>query len=157
MKAPLDTLPYRSLKQILASKATGVLSVAPDASVLSAIEMMATRHVGFLVVLENGRLAGVLSERDYARKVALAGRSSKDTLVREIMVREVVSAKPDDTVPQCMTVMDQRGFRHLPVVEHGQVIGVLSIRDLLKEVIVHHERIIAELDRDRLTILNAYA
>lgn len=157
MKAPLDTLPYRSLKQILASKATGVLSVAPDASVLSAIEMMATRHVGFLVVLENGRLAGVLSERDYARKVALAGRSSKDTLVREIMVREVVSAKPDDTVPQCMTVMDQRGFRHLPVVEHGQVIGVLSIRDLLKEVIVHHERVIAELDRDRLTILNAYA
>jgi CBS domain-containing protein len=147
-------LPYKTLKQILAAKPFAVLSVAPDTTVFSALKIMAAKNLGFLVVLEREKLVGVVSERDYARKVVLEGKASADTPVREIMTEKVVSVTVDQTVPQCMALMDKGGFRHLPVVEGNKVIGVLSIRDLLKEVVSHHERLIRDLERERLEIMN---
>jgi CBS domain-containing protein len=99
-------------------------------------------------------LAGVLSERDYARKVIVEDRSSKDTLVREIMTKDVVTVTLDHTVPQCMAMMNAGGFRHLPVVATGKTLGVLSIRDLLKEVVAHHERLIRDMELAKLTMLS---
>jgi CBS domain-containing protein len=147
-------LPYRTLKQILAAKSAAVVSTTPEATVLSALQTMADKNVGFLVVLERGKLIGVVSERDYARKVVLEGKASKDTPVRAIMTEKVVSVTVDQTVPQCMALMDKGGFRHLPVLEGDKVIGVLSSRDLLKEVVSHHEHLIRDLERDRLEILH---
>ena len=106
------------------------------------------------VELDGKRLAGVVSERDYARKVALRDRSSRDTLVRDIMTTDVVTVTPKHTVPQCIALMSARGIRHLPIVDGGQVVGVLSARDLLKAVVEHHERCIRELELDRMTMLN---
>jgi CBS domain-containing protein len=147
-------LPYKTLKQILAAKPFAALSVAPETTVLSALKTMAAKGVGFLVVLEREKLVVVVSERDYARKVVLEGKASADTSVREIMTEKVVSVTVDQTVPQCMALMDKGGFRHLPVVEGNKVIGVLSIRDLLKEVVSHHEHLIRDLERERLEIMN---
>ena len=130
-----------------------VADLAPTDSVLTALQAMAAHGIGFLVVLEGTRLAGVVSERDYARKVILQDRSSRDTHVRDIMTSDVVTVTPTHTIPQCMALMSAHGFRHLPVVEAGAVIGVLSIRDLLKAVIEHHERLIRDLETERMTIL----
>jgi CBS domain-containing protein len=105
-------------------------------------------------VLDGARLVGVMSERDYARKVILRDKSSKDTTVADIMTSSVVTVTPEHTVPQCMALMDKHGFRHLPVVENGGVIGVLSIRDLLKATVAHHERLIRELETELVTTLN---
>lgn len=147
-------LPYRTLKQILAAKSSAVVSASPDTTVFSALKTMAAKNLGFLVVLDREKLVGVVSERDYARKVVLEGKASANTPVREIMTEKVVSVTVDQTVPQCMALMDKGGFRHLPVVEGNKVIGVLSSRDLLKEVVSHHEHLIRDLERDRLEILH---
>jgi CBS domain-containing protein len=147
-------LPYRTLKQILAAKSSEVISASPDTTVFSALKMMAAKNVGFLVVLEREKLVGVVSERDYARKVVLEGKASANTPVRDIMTEKVVSVTVDQTVPQCMALMDKGGFRHLPILEGNKVIGVLSSRDLLKEVVSHHEHLIRDLERDRLEILH---
>jgi CBS domain-containing protein len=154
IKTPEQLLAYRPLKELLAAKPKVVHATKPADSVFSALEVMATHGIGFLVVLEGTRLVGVLSERDYARKVALQDRSSKDTAVSEIMTRNVVTVTADQTIPQCMALMNSHGFRHLPVMESDAVIGVLSIRDLLKATIDHHERLIRELETERMTILN---
>jgi len=153
-KTPEQLLPYKPLKEILAAKSPGAYSVGPATTIYSSLQLMAEKGVGFLVVLEGEKLVGVFSERDYARKVVLASKASKDTPVREIMTQPVVYVTPNHTVPQCMTLMDQKGFRHLPVVEGNRVIGVLSIRDLLKEVVAHHERLIRDMELERITLLN---
>lgn len=140
-------VPMQTVNQLLRVKGSQVYSVGPSDSVLRAIEIMATRHVGALLVMHQGALVGIISERDYARKVILKDRSSRDTLVSEIMTAPAVTASPTDTVHQCMEVMTQRRFRHLPVVEAGRVIGMLSIGDLVKAVIEEQSAQIEQLER----------
>jgi CBS domain-containing protein len=151
--SPELTLRYKTLREILAGKAPGAYSVAPDASVLSALQVMAEKDVGALVVLDGRRLVGVFSERDYARKIVLSGKASKDTAVREVMSDEVQSVTPDQTVPRCIELMTDKRIRHLPVVEGGEVIGMLSIGDLLKEMLGHHEQLLRQMAIERTVML----
>lgn len=134
-----------SVGTLLDRKGHRVFSIAPDASVYSAIEEMAERGIGALVVLENGQLAGILSERDYTRKVILAGRSSRETAVGEIMSTDMVTVTPTDGVGRCLRIMTEHRVRHLPVVVGGDVVGVLSIGDLVKQVIAEQEDTIDHL------------
>jgi CBS domain-containing protein len=140
---------------LLRQKGNEFFWVAPTDSVLKAIELMATHHVGALLVMNpgsspespQGSLVGIISERDYARKVILKKRSSQDTLVSEIMTSPAITVAPTDTVRHCMEVMTQRRFRHLPVVETGRVVGILSIGDLVKAVIEEQTAQIEQLER----------
>lgn len=125
----------RSVQHLIEAKGSEVISIAPDAPVIEAIRLMAERHVGALVVMEGERLAGICSERDYARKIVLQGRSSADTPVSAIMTGEVVTVRLLDTVEHCMQIVTERRVRHLPVVEGGRVVGLVSIGDLVKAVI----------------------
>lgn len=133
------------LSQLLQSKGNDVWSIAPDASVLDAIRLMAEHHIGALLVMEGRQLAGIISERDYARKVVLKGRSSTSTTVREIMSSPVVTAEPGQTVDDAMRLMTGRRIRHLPVVRNGAVVGVVSIGDLVKSVIEDQRHTIEDL------------
>ncbi|MDF1522382.1 MAG: CBS domain-containing protein [Trueperaceae bacterium] len=127
----------KRVEQLLSSKASSgsVWSVAPDDTVYRALEVMAERNVGALVVLEDGRLAGMLSERDYARKVILKGLASRDARVRDVMTRDVVTVSPEHTVADCMQRMTDGRFRHLPVLAGDRVVGVVSIGDLVATII----------------------
>jgi CBS domain-containing protein len=136
----------KTVEQILATKTQRLLSVAPDATVYDALKAMAEHEVGALVVLEGERLAGIFSERDYARKVILFGKASKETLVREIMTDKVLCVRPDQTVDQCMALMTDKRVRHLPVLDHKKVIGVISIGDVVKEVISEQRFMIEQLE-----------
>ena len=120
---------------ILAQKGSTVWSIAPAAMVFDAIAMMADKNIGALPVVENDRLIGIVSERDYSRKVILKGKSSKETRVEEIMTRDLVTVEPSDTVVDCMRVMTEKRVRHLPVMEGAKMVGVLSIGDLVKWLI----------------------
>jgi CBS domain-containing protein len=137
----------QTVSQLLRVKGSEVFSVAPQDSVLHAIEVMATRHVGALLVMSQGSLIGIISERDYARKVILKNRSSHDTPVSDIMTSPAVSVTPEDTVHNCMQIMTERRFRHLPVVKGGRVVGMLSIGDLVKAVIQDQTEQIEQLER----------
>lgn len=147
--------PTRTAHQLLARK-TGarVHGVAPDVPVLAALQVLADNDIGAVVVLEQDRLVGILSERDYARRVELRGRTAATTPVRDIMTSEVIHVTPEHTADQCMALMHEKRIRHLPVVEGGRVVGVLSSRDVLEEVIDEEARLIRELERERLYILN---
>jgi CBS domain-containing protein len=136
-----------TVAQLLEVKGNQIFCVAPKDSVLQAIEIMATRHVGALLVMEQGALIGIISERDYARKVILKKRSSHDTPVGDIMTAQPVTVAPEDTVHRCMQVMTEGRFRHLPVVRSGQVVGMLSIGDLVKAVMDEQSRQIEQLQR----------
>jgi CBS domain-containing protein len=136
-----------TVKHLLEGKGRQLFSVAPGDSVLRAIEVMAERHVGALLVLDRGDLAGIISERDYARKVILKGRSSADTKVAEIMTADVVTVAPRDSVHRCMSLMTEKRIRHLPVLDDGRVVGVLSIGDLVKAVIDEQQHKIEDLER----------
>jgi CBS domain-containing protein len=136
-----------TVSQLLKVKGSEVFSVTPQDSVLHAIEVMATRHVGALLVMNQGSLVGIISERDYARKVILKNRSSHDTPVGDIMTSPAVSVTPEDTVHHCMERMTEGRFRHLPVVKNGRVVGILSIGDLVKAVIQEQSEHIEQLER----------
>ena len=137
----------QTVSQLLQIKGSQIFSVGPTDSVLRAIEIMATRHVGALLVMHEGTLLGIISERDYARKVILKNRSSHDTPVSDIMSSPAVSVTPDDTVHHCMQLMTDGRFRHLPVVKSGRVVGMLSIGDLVKAVIQEQTQHIEQLER----------
>jgi CBS domain-containing protein len=137
----------QTVNQMLRLKGGQIYSVAPTDSVLHAIEIMATRHVGALLVMNQGNLLGIISERDYARKVILKNRSSHDTPVGDIMTPSPTTVSPDDTVHHCMELMTEGRFRHLPVVSSGAVVGMLSIGDLVKAVIAEQNHKIEELER----------
>ena len=124
-----------TVRQLLDRKEREIFSVTPQAPVLEAIRAMAAHHVGALLVMQGETLEGIVSERDYARKVILMGRSSADTPVRDIMSTPVLTVTPEDTVQTCMKLMTDRRVRHLPVVDAGRVLGVVSIGDLVKAVI----------------------
>ena len=134
------------LRQLLDSKGNAVHAVAPGASVIDAIRAMADNHVGALLVMEGQQLVGIVSERDYARKVILSGRSSNTTAVREIMSSPVLTLTPDSTVDDAMRLMTERRIRHLPVAASGRVLGVVSIGDLVKSVIEDQRHTIDDLN-----------
>ena len=136
----------KTLKQLLGAKGSQVFSIRPDAKVIEALQMMAQKDVGALVVTDGDELVGILSERDYARKVILQGRSSNDVPVREIMTSGVITVDPSVTVEECMALVTRKRIRHLPVCEHGALIGVVSIGDLVKEVIAEQEQTIKQLE-----------
>ncbi|MBS0227897.1 MAG: CBS domain-containing protein [Proteobacteria bacterium] len=137
----------RTVRQLLEGKSADVFSISPDAAVIDAIRMMAERRVGALLVMEGARLAGIISERDYARKVVLQGRSSKDTPVRDIMTSQVVTVTPSDSTDRCMELVTNSRIRHLPVLDGDQVVGVLSIGDLVKAVMEMQRQDIDQLQR----------
>lgn len=136
----------KTVTQLLEAKGGTVHTVGPDARVIDALKLMAEKDVGALVVTEGARIAGIISERDYARKVILHGKSSHDIPVREIMTPRVVTVQPRHTVEECMALMTEKRIRHLPVTEGERLIGVLSIGDLVKEVIAEQEATIRQLE-----------
>lgn len=135
-----------SVRDLLDVKGTAVYSVGPDDPVLDAIKSMAQRRVGALLVMKGGELVGIISERDYARKVILLGRSSNDTPVSQIMSTPVHTVTSKRSVEDCMRLMTQHRVRHLPVVENGRVVGVISIGDLVKAVIEDQRQTIEQLE-----------
>lgn len=137
----------RTVRQLLEAKAPEVYSIGPDAPVLDAVRLMAEKHIGALLVMQEQNLVGILSERDYARKVILRGRSSRDTPVRDIMTADVVTVGPNETSDHCMQVVTERRVRHLPVIESGRVVGVVSIGDLVKAVIEDQQLELDQLQR----------
>jgi CBS domain-containing protein len=136
-----------SVSAILAHKGSAVWSIAPNATVFDAIQLMADKNVGALPVVENGRLAGMISERDYTRKVILKGKSSKETPVRDIMTQELVTVDASDSVTECMRVMTEKRIRHLPVMEGSKMIGLISIGDLVRRIISAQTATIDNLEK----------
>ena len=137
----------KTVQQVLARKAQRLLSIAPDATVFDALTLMAEHDIGSLIVLDGERLTGIFSERDYARQVALLGKSSKETRVRDIMTHKVLCVRPEQSVSECMALMTQKRVRHLPVLEHKKVIGMISIGDVVKEVITEQQLMIEQLEQ----------
>ncbi|WP_313951685.1 CBS domain-containing protein [Accumulibacter sp.] len=136
----------KTLRQILESKSGLLATVSPDDSVLKALQVMAEHNVGAVLVIDQEQLLGIFSERDYARKMILRGKSSKDTRVRDIMSGKVLYVTPKQTVDECMAIMTERHFRHLPVLDDDQkVIGIVSIGDVVKEMICEQQFIIEQL------------
>ena len=138
----------RLVRGILERKGSDVFAVRPDSTVFEALEVMAAHNVGAVLVLEEARIAGILSERDYARKVILAHRTSADTKVADIMTSRVTTVGPDDDVDRCMNLMTDGRFRHLPVVnDGGDVLGIISIGDVVRTIIESQRSIITDLER----------
>lgn len=155
LRRPEEILACRPLQRMLGPDPRPVWSVGPTDSVMAAVQIMADKNIGFLVVLDNGKLVGVLSERDCARRVVLAKKPPDTTTVADVMVREVVTVDPSRTFAECLRTMHERGFRHLPVVDKGKVTAVLSVRDLMGEAVEYHKKVIAELERERMTIFTS--
>ena len=137
----------RNVNQILEAKGARLITVPKEAPVLEVIRLMAEHHIGSVLVVQGGELVGIATERDYARKVILQGRSSADTPVAQVMSSPVVTVLPTDTVQTCMGLMTERKIRHLPVLENGQLLGLISIGDLVKAVIEDQRQEIAQLQQ----------
>lgn len=137
----------RNVRQLLESKPAEIHAIGPEAAVIDAIRLMAEKGIGALLVMDGPSLAGIVSERDYARKVVLAGRSSSDTRVGQIMSTEVFRVRPEDSTEQCMALCTDRRIRHLPVVQGSEVVGVISIGDLVKAVIEDQQVQLEQLGR----------
>jgi len=135
----------KTVTQLLRAKGHEVLSIPPDASVFEALEVMAEKNVGALLVVEGERLVGVFSERDYARKVILHGKASKEIFVREIMTAHVLYVRPEQTIEECMALMTNKRVRHLPVLADEKLVGVISIGDVVKAIITEQEFMIEQL------------
>jgi CBS domain-containing protein len=140
----------RPVRELMGEPPWEVYSIGPDEPVLGALELLAEKDLGALVVLEEERLAGVFSERDYARGGEIAGRTAQRTLVRELMTPDVIFVTPNRTVEQCMALMTAHRMRHLPIVERDRVVGLVSIGDLVKHVNKHYEIVVNDLRRDQL-------
>ncbi|MFQ5755656.1 MAG: CBS domain-containing protein [Acidiferrobacterales bacterium] len=136
----------KPIREVLQIKGQETWSVTPDTPVYDALKLMAEKNVGALLVLDGDNLAGILSERDYARKVILKGKASKDTPVGEIMSEKVVCVTPEQSVADCMALMTDKHFRHLPVIEDGKLVGVISIGDVVKAVISEQKFVIEQLE-----------
>jgi CBS domain-containing protein len=137
--------PYGTISEILSHKGNQVWSVSPDEMVFDAIELMAEKNIGALLVIESSRLVGILTERDYTRKVALKGKSSKQTAVREILTGNPVHVTPDHTIEDCMRLMTEHRVRHLPILEADRILGVVSIGDLVNWIITAQSSTIHQL------------
>jgi len=135
----------KTVKQVLQEKGRLIWSISPEATVFSALEMMAEKNVGALLVMVGDELIGIVTERDYARKVILHGKFSKDVKVEEIMTSKVICASPDYTVEDCMALMTEKHFRHLPVLEDGKLVGIISIGDVVKSIIIEQGYLINHL------------
>ena len=155
LRRPEEILAYRPLRQILAAKPDVLWTVGPGDTALSAMQLMASKNIGLVVVMDQKRIVGVLSERDCVRRLVLAGKSPETTSVADIMVREVVKADIRNTFADCMKLMHEHRVRHLPVIDDGKAVAVISIRDLLNEAVAHHARVIGALERERLTMLTS--
>ena len=137
----------KNAKQLLQDKLRpGIFSVPPDATVFQALQLMAEKDIGALLVMENETLLGIFSERDYARKVVLQGKTSAATPIRDIMTAKVVFARPDSSIDECMALMSERRIRHLPVMDNNVVVGVLSITDLVRAQIAEQQFVIEQLE-----------
>jgi CBS domain-containing protein len=136
----------KTVAELLRTKPSRVVKVAPELSVLEAIKVLATEDVGAAIVMTGERLAGIVSERDYTRKVILKGRSSDTTLVQEIMTPQVVVVSPRTKTRECMALMTEKNIRHLPVVDEGRVIGMVSIRDIVSDIIADQDFTIEQLE-----------
>ena len=137
----------KTAAQILSSKPDRTIhTITPAASVYDALKLMADKNVGALLVIEGEKIAGIITERDYARKMILMGRTSKDTPVRDIMASEVLYVRPDQTSEECMALMTENRIRHLPVIDGGKLIGLISIGDLVKDIISEQRFIIDQLE-----------
>jgi CBS domain-containing protein len=137
----------RTVRQLLEAKAPEIYAIEPDAPVIDAIRLMAEKRIGAVLVMQGSRLVGILSERDYARKIVLQGRSSSDTPVSTIMTGDVITVRPEDTADRCMQIVTNERIRHLPVVRGGEVVGVVSIGDLVKAVIEDQQVELDQLQR----------
>lgn len=137
----------KNVKDILKSKKVGILTIAPDATVLAAIELMAEKNVGSLLVMEGDKLVGIITERDYSRKVILAGKSSSNTQVKEIMTQKLVVIQPSSTIEECMVLMIENSVRYLPVIEDGKAIGVISIGNVVNTIISEQNIVISNLQQ----------
>jgi CBS domain-containing protein len=135
-----------TVKQILDQKGHKVWDVSPEDLIIDALQLMAEKNVGALLVIDRGQVVGVISERDYARKVDLVGKNASNTRVREIMTRDVIYIEPNQTVEGCMALMTNKRIRHLPVLEAGMLVGVISIGDIVKAVISDKEFMIEQLE-----------
>ena len=136
----------KPVSELFKNRPNTLWSVNPEDSVFDAIKVLAEKGVGALMVMEKGKLVGILSERDYTRKIALLGKNSRETKVRDIMTANVLVVTPQTRTRECMAIMSEENIRHLPVVDGSMVVGMLSIRDLMNDIISDHERTIAELE-----------
>lgn len=136
----------KTVREILDKKGWEIYSVTPDASVFEALKLMAEKNIGAVVVVENEKVVGIMSERDYARKVILLGKASKDTPVRDIMTEKVLYVRPNNTTEECMALMADKRIRHLPVLENEKLVGVISISDIVQAIIAEDKFIIEQLE-----------
>jgi CBS domain-containing protein len=136
----------KTIRQLLESKGRDIWSIDADATVYDAIKLMAERGIGALIVMDNSRPAGIISERDYARKIILKGRSSRETAVRDIMTGDIIYADADQSVEGCMALMTDKRIRHLPILDEGELIAVISIGDLVKSIIAEQKFVIEQLE-----------
>ena len=136
----------KTIRQLLESKGHDIWSISPDATVYEAIKLMAEKEIGALLIMDDSRPVGILSERDYARKIILKGRSSRETKVRDIMTMDVIFADADQSIEGCMALMTNKRIRHLPILDEGRLIAVVSIGDLVKYIIAEQKFVIEQLE-----------